>query len=477
MKDTGDASLARAMAATGAGVWEWHVDRPEALRVQWGGAGEFRDIRAGIDDEDWRLLVSRLQQAVLDDAVFQDSVSLQRTVQDTQDLQLLGARVAADGAGWQVSGLCWMETADRDAEDQALWAPLAKLSHELRSPLAGVTEQVREAKSKTDDARIREALDEAHASCVYMQRLIQDMLVAFRAGEADAPGSPEAVYTQRLLGQLMPFVADLAERKGLRLDVAQEDDFPECFLAEPVALRRILQNLLDNAVKYTDTGYIDVRLQVASDDGVTCLCFEVEDSGQGMSEDEIARVFLPFARGRAGSGRPAGLGIGLALSHQLALSLDGRLEVESRPGQGSVFRLLLPARVPPATAGDTGQDAMTVVVPGTRVLLVDDHPLLSKLTGRSLSRLGCEVAIVASGGEALRRLAEYTPDVIILDLDLPDMSGCDLCRQLRGRDQLCDCRFVAYSGSDEAYDRQAAAQAGFDAYFVKPTPAEELLGS
>jgi CheY-like chemotaxis protein len=313
-----------------------------------------------------------------------------------------------------------------------------------------------------------------------MLRIIQDMLAAFRAGEPEVSRRPQKVSTQRLLLQLVPFVADQAERKGLTLRVEQDKDFPDHFLVEPVALRRILQNLLDNAVKYTDRGGIVLRLCMAGDDrDGAWLCFGVEDTGPGMNGREVARVFEPFSRGDEVGRRSSGLGIGLALSHQLAAALSGTLEVESEPGHGSRFRLLVPARVPDGGSEDPAMPDngdLAAVHPGTKVLVVDDHPLLSKLTGRALRRLGSEVEVASTAREALLMVQSLTPDVIIIDLDLPDMSGFDLCRDLAAREHLADCRFVAYTGSDGSASRKAAEQAGFSAYLVKPASAEELLG-
>ena len=110
------------------------------------------------------------------------------------------------------------------------------------------------------------------------------------------------------------------------------------------------------------------------------------------------------------------------------------------------------------------------------MLVVDDHPLLAKLTGRSLARLGCDVDVAGSGRDALALVEGRVPDVVILDLELPDVSGWELCRELSARKQLAGCRFVAYSGSEDSHDETAIQQAGFDAFFVKPASPEELLG-
>jgi signal transduction histidine kinase len=469
----------QALEATGTGTWSWIADRPEELLVHWPDGQRDLDLRGRIDDEGWHLLVSQLHEALVDDRPFQSTVRLRMDDGGERELSFRGAHLGGVGGATQVVGFCWQIGVVERAEMQAQWAPLAKLSHELRSPLAAIVSVLDDVGRSTDDEMLREALDRARESCTYMSRIIQDMLTGFRSGEAESLRHPEPLSTEALLRQILPMTAEAAARKGLAMDLWRDDTFPDAILVEPDALRRILQNLLDNAAKYTNKGSIELRLDVRGEDDEAWLCFEVVDTGPGMSEEEIEQLFEPFARGNDGQRRAPGLGIGLALSRQLATSLDGRLEVDSTPGEGSRFRLLIPARVTDegALPAQTADIPIAVVPQGRRVLVVDDHPLLAKLTGRALAKLGCEVDVAENAHDALTMADGRVFDVVILDLDLPDQSGWDLCRQLSAREGLAHCRFVAYSGSELTHDRDAMRQAGFDAYFVKPASAEELLGA
>ena len=463
-----------ALSSTGAGAWVWDKNTPDALAVQWSDDDALQDIRGFVDDENWRHLTAQLQQALVGQQTFRTAIMLNSGDDGRHQLQLLGGL-----SGSSVVGLCWLAGESFSEDGQSQWAPLAKLSHELRSPLAAIAQQMRELQDRTDDAASAERLASLHESAVYMLHIIEDMLNAFRAGKPDGVRDDERVSSDRLVGQLVPVAEEGARRKGLALRLRRDAAFPSVFLAEQTAVRRILQNLLDNALKYTQTGQITLALGV--DEGLegSVLRFDVEDTGPGMTRGDIVRAFEPFAQGHAGRRRSAGLGIGLALSRQLARGLNGDLEVRSTPGEGSRFRLTIPARVPDAEDPPAQQsvDDERIVKAATRVLLVDDQPLLSRLTARTLTRLNCEVDVAGSAAEALTMAIRRTPDLIILDLELPDMSGCDLCRELARHSELAGCRFVAYSGSDEAADRLAAEQAGFHAFFVKPATAEELLGS
>jgi len=470
----------QALVSTGTGTWVWNSNLPDVLKVRWPDRAAAQDLRHIVDAEGWRLLLSQLQQAMLDEQAFHSQIWVSEGDSERYELQLMGGRSIDAGPAAKVRGLCWRADGRLHRDTQSQWAPLAKLSHELRSPLAAVVQQAGELLGRSEDSEMHEGLDSIRDSSTYMLRIIEDMLAAFRAGEPESVRAPESLLIDRLVGQIVPISASRARSKGLRLQVHKHADFPRRFWAEPVALRRILQNLLDNAVKYTTEGEILLSLSVSETDDGALLCFDVQDTGLGMSTDEITRVFEPFAQGSAGQIRSAGLGVGLALSRQLANSLDGDLTVDSDPGKGSRFRLAIPARVPvdDLNSGVQSVDGydMTVVSPGKKVLLVDDHPLLSKLTERELIKLGCEVDVAATAREAISKVEQRVPDLVILDLELPDMSGCDLCRKLIARKDLAHCRFVAYSGSDQAADRHAAESAGFHAFHVKPVGAEVLIG-
>jgi signal transduction histidine kinase len=478
MKTEPTTSERAVLDATGTGTWVWDARQPNAIAVRWPGVVGTTDLRDGFDDENWHILSSRLQQSLLEDTPFEVTVQVQDTAGDPREAMFRGSGVPGDAERLHVVGLCWFDGIELQADRQAQWAPLAKLSHELRSPLAAVVGLLREAGERMSDSQVQEVLDAAQQSCDHMSRVIEDMLEGFRAGESVVVHSPEPVAVDDLLDQLVPATRERAADKGLDMGLWRDDVFPDVVLVEPVALRRILTNLLDNAIKYTDLGAVALRLEVDDAEDGAWLCFDVIDTGAGMTEDEIARVFEPFARGEEEPRETPGLGIGLALSQQLAAALDGRLEVTSTPGEGSRFRLRIPARVPETAVATAVDDAALAVVPqGRRVLVVDDHPLLAKLTGRALARLGCDVDVAETAREALASVERRIPDVVILDLELPDVSGWDLCRQLSSRAQLACCRFVAYSGSEIAFDEQAMHESGFDACFVKPASAEELLGA
>lgn len=471
--------LAAALNSTAAVAWRWEADDPERFLATLDGdaAACGPDLRSGFSDADWHLLLSRLTASVDEGRRFQCSVNIEAVDGDELELHVLGGAESLDGAATgRCCGLCWLGGASLHDSNQGTWAPLAKLSHELRSPLAGIAQQTLELRNDTDNKAVRATLDLVHENARFALRVIEDMLDAFRSGEPETRGESTRVDTRRLLAQLVPVVRDRARRKGLALSVVDDEDFPRVFWADAVALRRILQNLLDNAVKFTRSGSITLTLSRREERGANLLSFEVEDSGPGMTAEDAQWVFEPFQKGRAGRRSSTGLGIGLALSRQLATGLGGELNLVGSAGEGCRFRLSIPAHEADASgAADNTVIELPYVPQARSVLLVEDHELLTNVTRRALTRLGCTVEVAATAREALALIERWTPEVVILDLDLPDMSGCELCERLMQRDQLADCRFVAYSGSDDLMDRAAAEQAGFHAFIMKPASAEELL--
>lgn len=484
----------RAIEASGAGIWQWQADPEQRLLIHWPGETESEDLHPRLSEENWQLLVSRLHQTLADGTPFSLRLPLSGRHSDHSEIQINGGPVEADETGHShrsVAGLCWIEQASNTDNAHARLMPLAKLSHELRSPLAAISTSLREARQALRDGPITSMLAEAEGSCLHSQRVIQDMLTAFRAGEPEAAEAPESIDSQSLATQLLAGAADRAEQKGIKLETKLDSRFPQRFMADPVALRRVLQNLLDNAVKYTgDHGQVSLELSVSEGQPANALHFSVMDNGPGLSHQEITRIFEPFERlnkassdfasaesqGGTSTGSAAGsLGIGLALSQQLASSMSGDIGVVSEPGEGSRFTLSVPwIEVEADDTAHAGTSSLTIKA-GTRVLVVDDHQLLSRATAKALTRLGCQVSVAHSATEALSLLESDTPERIILDLDLPDRSGWDLCRELRQRHELSQCRLIAYSGSDELLDRESAQKAGFDGFLLKPAAAEALL--
>lgn len=481
MDSTRPEAVAEALAGAGICTWVWDVNAPDSLDVYCVQDTSPRDIRCRLGHEEWQLLQSQFTTALDDDRTFETTVVLRFGDDTVRKSVFRGSRKAGpDGRFSHVSGVCWYAVDVARTTEQTQWAPLAKLSHELRSPLTAILHVTAHMQGNNPVSVPDDAIAEIEHNARFMLRVIEDMLDAFRSGEPQATHEPEIVSTSLFLDQLVPLASERASLKGLGFKVCCDDDFPAYFWAKPVELRRVLQNLIDNAIKFTERGEVSMALRTAGERTDPRLFFDVIDTGPGIGEQDIERIFVPFEQGHRVQHPGDGLGLGLALSRQLARVLDGDLQVDSVQGDGSRFRLKLPFQEVSveqrASLEKPHTDETTSAGEQTSVLLVEDHPLLSKHTGRELADLGCCVDVVANAQDALAAVEQRVPDVVILDLDLPDMSGYDLCRLMVDRYRAEKCRYVAYSGSDDIADRQAAEAAGFHAFFVKPSSARELLG-
>jgi CheY-like chemotaxis protein/anti-sigma regulatory factor (Ser/Thr protein kinase) len=242
--------------------------------------------------------------------------------------------------------------------------------------------------------------------------------------------------------------------------------------ADPVYLTQVVTNLLNNAAKYTPQGG---RLEVqASKDGSDALV-QVRDTGIGIPDDRLDSIFNIFERLEGVESTPGGLGIGLSLARSLVEMHDGRIRVSSDgPGRGSVFTVSLPLGTPgsDATADPLpGSDAQAKLV---RVLVVDDNQDAAEALSMLVEALGVEVRTALNGTTALTLVREFRPDVVFLDIGMPDMSGYEVAKRLRSDPDNRRTALVAITGWSQDSDRKRAMEAGFDHHIAKPIDLNEI---
>jgi CheY-like chemotaxis protein len=240
-------------------------------------------------------------------------------------------------------------------------------------------------------------------------------------------------------------------------------------------LTQIATNLLNNAARYTPDGG-RISLEVSVEGGRAAL--RVRDNGRGIEPAMLERIFDMFVQGRAPLKRSgAGLGIGLALSRRLAELHGGALEAHSAgPGKGAEFTLRLPlARKEEASAAPAGRER-PVVSPAApqRVLVVDDNVDAARTLEMLLKSLGHEARVAHNGAEALIAAQDYIPDVVLLDIGMPDLDGYEVARRLRAMHKGAALRIIAITGWGQEADREKSREAGFDVHLVKPVEAAEL---
>lgn len=394
------------------------------------------------------------------------AISVDITEQRQREKELEAARKAAEAA------------------NEAKSAFLANISHEIRTPLNGILGMARML-SQADLPPEQQGQAKAIAESGQMlMDLLNDVLDLSKveAGRMDiAPREGDLGEVMRGLRQLWhPVAAD----KGLVLSLMLDADLPRRLIFDPVRVRQCVNNLISNAIKFTDRGRVELAVAIADDaDGVPQVSVEVRDTGVGMTAETLKRLFVPFCQGDNSTSRQfAGTGLGLSITRRLARLMGGDATAESRLGEGSLFRLTFRVeRLTVAGAdGSAEADAARLALResrGLRVLLVDDHQVNRKVASLYLEPYGCAITEAANGREALRHLGAAPFDVVLLDIHMPVMDGPETIAAIREADEPWrEVPVLALTADAMSGDRERYLALGMDGYVSKPIAERELVG-
>ncbi len=390
-----------------------------------------------------------------------------------------GRPVRRIGLNWDVTEARTLRQAaeERMAAQRELRAKsqfLSRMSHELRTPLNAVLgfTQLLLGEGSTVDARTQRArLEQIHAAGRHLLALIDDVLDLSRLEGGEMTVDLEPVDLRSAVASALPMVQAMAAERGVSLQLGALD---ERTMADPTRLRQVLVNLLSNGIKYNRPGG-HVRVEASSHDGVTLL--RVADTGRGIEPAQLDHLFEPFNRLGAERGTVEGTGIGLAIVKTLVERMDGTVHVHSRPGEGSCFELRLrDGRGMPLPAQQPAQAhmmALAAIAAGRplsgRILYVEDNPVNAMILQQLVAHRGeLSLRTAENGADGLSMARAWRPDLVLLDMQLPDIDGMEIFRRLRA-DPLCaEIPCIALSANAMPGDIQAALNAGFVDYWTKP---------
>jgi signal transduction histidine kinase/HPt (histidine-containing phosphotransfer) domain-containing protein len=372
---------------------------------------------------------------------------------------------------------------------------LAMLGHELRNPLAPILNGVRFMRLRAlDDPELAWCRDMIGRQAEYMTRLVEDLLDVSRVTQGKIVLQKTTLALDAVVAHAIETNRPLLEARHHRLAL-DLPPLPVRVSGDMTRLVQIVGNLVNNAAKYTeDGGAIRVAVETAQcDDGSEEALIRVRDTGVGIPPEMLPRVFDLFTQVERPVDRAqGGLGIGLALVRRLAELHDGRVEARSpMPGGGSEFVVVLPLQQGPAEPADgvspeqPGSAAACAIPAGvrgnalgppsrSRVLVVDDNYDSAKSMALLLREMGHEVQMAFDGFEGVRAVSAFDPQIVFLDIGMPELDGYEAARRIRGLPRAQPITLVALTGYGQPDDRRRSREAGFDHYLVKPVERNDL---
>ncbi|WP_436877774.1 aerobic respiration two-component sensor histidine kinase ArcB [Siccibacter turicensis] len=367
----------------------------------------------------------------------------------------------------------YQDALERASRDKTTF--ISTISHELRTPLNGIVGLSRILLDTELTAEQEKYLKTIHVSAVTLGNIFNDIIDMDKMERRKVQLDNQPVDFTSFLADLENLAGLQAQQKGLRFVMQPALPLPHMIQTDGTRLRQILWNLISNAVKFTQKGQVTVR--VSYEKGAV-LRFEVEDSGIGIPQDEQDKIFAMYYQVKdSHGGKPAtGTGIGLAVSRRLAKSMGGDITVSSQPGSGSTFILTVQApRVAEEVENTLDEDDMPL--PALHVLLVEDIELNVIVARSVLEKLGNSVDVAMTGKEALEMFTPDEYDLVLLDIQLPDMTGLDISRELNQRYAKDELPPLVALTANVLKDKKEYLDAGMDDVLSKPLAVPALAAT
>ncbi|MGA2446424.1 MAG: response regulator [Opitutaceae bacterium] len=361
--------------------------------------------------------------------------------------------------------------------NQAKSSFLAKMSHELRTPMnaiIGYSEMLREDAADKGEADTAEDLQKILSAAHHLLGLINDVLDLSKIEAGKMQLYLETFDLQTLVHEVSSTIAPLVEKRKNELIVNCTPAIGSMY-GDATKIRQALLNLLSNASKFTENGRIELKIEREIGDQQVWVLMHVIDTGIGMTEEQLGRLFKAFTQADAStSSKFGGTGLGLAITKQFAQMMGGDITVKSTPGAGSTFTMRVPARVKPARSpyAITDKESQPGPAPKGRVLVIDDDEAVHVVLTNMLTREGYSTRNAHDGKEGLRIAREYRPDIVILDILMPGMDGWSVLSQLKAMPGFADIPIILLTMLE---NKEMGFALGAADYLTKPIDAQKLL--
>lgn len=371
-----------------------------------------------------------------------------------------------------------------EAAVRAKNAFLANISHEIRTPMNSILGMAQLAFKAEHNPRQRDYLKKIQSSGEHLLGIIDDILDISKIDAGKLVIEEVNFELAKVIDTLTNLVSSKAEDKNLKLAFDIDPSVPPYLRGDPLRLCQVLTNLVSNAIKFTEKGEVIVRIKRPGNDRKdTRFHFEVQDTGVGMSREEVAMLFQPFQQADCSATRKyGGTGLGLVICRQLVEMMDGgQIGVESFPGNGSTFwftvRLATGVKpvVPSLPDSKKNESGVLGKIKGAHILLVDDNAFNLEVAVDFLLGAGAVVTTGRNGKEAIELLHQQRFDCVLMDVQMPVMDGVEAVRQIRKDPAINSVRVIAMTANASREDRERYLSAGMDDVIVKPFKYQTLF--